>query len=92
MFLTQSQLDFSLHTLTTPGIELRGDEADVTVIQQARFGLGADSYCVGGPLRLRFTRTPAGWRISRLDFHATWAEGTARYTTGPGGRPPGRPR
>lgn len=77
VYQTQSQLDYSLHTLTTPGIELRGDEADVTVIQQARFGLGADSYCVGGPLRLGFTRTGAGWRVRRLDFNATWAEGNS---------------
>lgn len=75
VYQTQSQLDYSLHTLTTPGIDLRGDEADVAVIQQASFGLGADSYRVGGPLRLRFTRTPGGWRVSRLDFNATWAEG-----------------
>jgi SnoaL-like domain len=76
VYQTQSQLDYSLHTLTTPAIELRGDEADVTVIQQARFGLDADSYCVGGPLRLRFIRTRAGWRVGRLDFSATWSEGS----------------
>ena len=75
VYQTQAQLDYSVHTLTTPGIELRGDEADVTVIQQASFWLGADSYRVGGPLRLRFTRTGAGWRVRRLDFTATWAHG-----------------
>jgi len=77
VYRTQSQLDYSLHALTSPAIALRGDEADVTVIQQARFGLDGDSYCVGGPLRLRFIRTRAGWRIGRLDFTVTWSEGSS---------------
>lgn len=77
VYRTQAQLDYSLHSLTTPAIALRGDEAEVTVMQQARFGLDGDSYCVGGPLRLRFIRTAAGWRIGRLDFTVTWSEGNS---------------
>lgn len=79
VYQAQAQLDYSLHILTSPAIELRGDEAEVMLIQQARFGLdaagGERSYQVGGPLRLLFTRTPAGWRICRLEFTVTWSEG-----------------
>jgi SnoaL-like domain len=72
---TQARLDYCLHTLTSPTIGVRGDEAGVTLIQQARFGHGERSYCVSGPLRLRFTRTADGWRIYRLEFTVTWSEG-----------------
>lgn len=86
VYRTQACMDYCLHTLTSPAIDLHGDQASVTVIQQARFGLdavgGADrSYRVGGPLRLGFTRTPAGWRIRRLDFTVTWNEGNGAVFT-----------
>ena len=77
VYRTQSQLDYGLHILTSPAIEVRGDEADVTVLQQARFVFEGDSYFVAGPLRLGFVRTPAGWLIRRLDFETTWSEGNS---------------
>lgn len=80
VYRTQAQLDYSLHTITSPAIELRGDEADVTVIQQARFcftraGGSGRGYQVGGPLRLGFVRAVPGWRIRRLEYRVTWSEG-----------------
>ena len=80
VYRTQARLGYCLHTLTSPAIDLDGDSAEVTVMQQARFALDpaeADdrSYQVGGPLRLLFFRTRDGWRIRRLEFTVTWSEG-----------------
>lgn len=80
VYRTQARLGYCLHTLTSPAIDLGGDSARATVMQQARFALdpaGGDDrgYRVGGPLRLIFVRTRDGWRISRLEFTVTWSEG-----------------
>jgi hypothetical protein len=79
VYRTQARMGYCLHTLTSPAIDLDGDSAEATVMQQARFALDpADDdrrYRVCGPLRLLFVRTRDGWRISRLEFTVTWSEG-----------------
>jgi SnoaL-like domain len=80
VYRTQARLGYCLHTLTSPAVDLDGDRAEATVIQQAYFALDAAGqdqrgYRVGGPLRLLFLRTGHGWRIRRLEFTVTWSEG-----------------
>lgn len=75
----QAYLDSRYHTLTTPRIELRGDEARVVLLQQARFRLagtrGSEVYALGGSLRLGLVRRLGRWRIHRLEFEVLWSEG-----------------
>lgn len=79
---TQALFASRAHVFGPASVELRGDAADVVVLQQARFVLAgpagaalAGMHHVSGPLRLAFARSAAGWRIHRLHFEVTWHEG-----------------
>jgi SnoaL-like domain len=78
---TQALFASRAHVFGPASVELRGDTADVVVLQQARFVLAGPAgptlamHHVCGPLRLAFARSAAGWRIHRLHFEVTWHEG-----------------
>ncbi|MGH3672944.1 MAG: nuclear transport factor 2 family protein [Pseudonocardiaceae bacterium] len=74
---TQARLRTRLHTLTSPSIDLRGDEAEVIVLQQALFADAVGTYRVAGPLRLGFACISGRWRVRALHFEVTWSEGDA---------------
>jgi 3-phenylpropionate/cinnamic acid dioxygenase small subunit len=71
------------HLLSNVLIEVAGDHAGVRANVLATFATAAPEarlgptprFALGGIYRFNATRTPQGWRLSRVETHPIWASG-----------------
>mgnify|MGYP001424817169 CR=1 FL=1 len=77
---SQGRFARAQHVMTNVLIDLDGDRASVRANLIATHVHQADEssshYDIGEYYRLEVVRTPAGWRISRLNPNAIWSAGT----------------